>query len=234
MVYWESAHEDREQRFGRNGPVLELFEVGQSSQKVGTVSLLHVALRAATEKSKRGNLLSTDPTGQVARALLLARANPLVKDKNGETALHHAALSGRQDLYDKVKHAATAFTRSSRELENLEATDQGLIGAPRDVLARTIQRMHLAAQRRTSVEYSSGRTLLFAGLMAFRAMLLERKLDAWRRENELTWYDVIKEHLRRHHEGGDHERQPACAPTLSPDPACAGANAGNACRSDAV
>eukprot|EP00971_Amphidinium_carterae_P307983 6120733-Amphidinium_carterae.1 len=60
------------------------------------------ALHLAVHSSVKG----VDPSGQVCKVLLAAKANGSARRKNGDTPLHIAAAGGHQSLYLILKKAA--------------------------------------------------------------------------------------------------------------------------------
>merc|ERR1711865_592971 len=80
-----------------------------------------------------------DPSAQVARALLLAKANPFAITTKGDTPLHYAAACGSQSLYDCLL-CCVAERAGEEAAEKLAKTTNEFGQTPRDCLGRTLTR----------------------------------------------------------------------------------------------
>mmetsp|Transcript_73435 Transcript_73435/g.203942 ORF Transcript_73435/g.203942 Transcript_73435/m.203942 type:complete len:1612 (-) Transcript_73435:131-4966(-) len=153
-------------------------------QKVANHKLtpLHIAVRAA---------LTFDPTGQVSRALLLAKADPTLASSNGDTALHLAAETGSSELYDHILQAIHV-AHDPDTVALLQSRENQWGQDPKDLLRRTIGRGEM--RQLGDEEYDEEDILKRSVFMAFGHNVLLNRLEIIRENKAMTWFEVIRMH----------------------------------------
>lgn len=156
---------------------------------IGEQTPLHLAVSCSF---KRGEFGAPDrfyrSDFQVARALLLARADPFAVAAKKDTPLHHAAHSGDLDHYE----ALLGVYEELYDADEVARLETKLVNSddftPRDIALRSKMRMGMLARHGEEETV----TLARAGFLAFTINLFETRLERVREAQLQTWWDVLR------------------------------------------
>lgn len=173
------------------------------SQKIGTNedTPLHRAMFGCVDVDQGTGLQRFYRSDfQVARSLLLVRANPMAVTKKRDTPLHLAALTGVPNIYDALLTELKAYTDDPAMLKEMEETmvnedDQ----VPRDIFARQCHASITMFRGLHDDDSNEKITLLRVGFLAFdfnriesRREDFELRLGRMREAKAQTWFELIR------------------------------------------
>jgi len=147
------------------------------------LTALHVAVQAASS--------GIDPGGQVCRALLLGKANPLIASAKDETPLDMAATSGLDKLHSQME------AMLSREAEKYPSEARSIEDKLRQSRT-TLQRNTSSRDKRAGLfkfeshDAEERQLFLTIGFAAFRSEALSNRLDEFREESATTFLSVLR------------------------------------------
>lgn len=153
---------------------------------------LHLAIEAAKE---------ADPTAQMARALLLAKADPLAKTSKGDTPLHLAAAMGNESLYERLLQCVTERA-GSEACESLTQATNEFGQTPKDCLMRTLARLEQTERSAHDQDYKE---LLSIGFFGFVHCKQSARICAWLETKASSLLDRFKHRKHLFQSGGYEE-----------------------------
>jgi len=148
----------------------------------------------------------SDPAGQVARALLELRANPLVKNNRDSTPIHSAAYAGQEDLFESMILVVYNMDGGPEALELLEPLGAGatFLDGARAALNRNKQRVskkkrdERASSKGTGPskdEMKNNALWLKVGFFAFKHATVLAHLNHTRDGEAASFFDILQQRM---------------------------------------
>lgn len=154
-------------------------------------TLLHMAADAMND---------TDPSGQMAKALLALKADPSLKNTKNQTPLHSVAYVGHEEIFNKM---LTTLELIGYDLDTIEGEEENvpLVAETRQALYRTLKKKEKAEGKKKEKEGLSkddkADTIFFLniGFLGFVHAWRLAQLMAQRQTDAVSFLDVLEERM---------------------------------------